>query len=152
MAVIAALFDSMSAATEAMDDLMMRHIKDLDTRAVGGKNDNTNDAPSVVVPVIPNTGANFGVPGSPLLALALRAAKLTCSMMYRTRSSGHSIMKGSWKVQRWLLPKLMMRMQTRCDDFLLSMARAHTRRNSARPNLLSAVPVGQCSAGTVLSF
>ena len=64
MAVVAALFDSMSAATEAMDDLMTRHIKDLDTRVVGGKNDNTNDAPSVVVPVIPNTGGNFGAPGA----------------------------------------------------------------------------------------
>lgn len=63
MAVVAALFDSDSDATMAMDKLMHMHLHDVDTRLFGQREDNTNASPTTVLPLVPNTGAQVGQTG-----------------------------------------------------------------------------------------
>lgn len=69
--VVAGLFDSGVAATEAMDKLMREDIKGMETRVLEPGQRNTSGEPDVIVPVIPNTSGGFGNPASTAPAAAV---------------------------------------------------------------------------------
>jgi hypothetical protein len=67
MKVVAALFDSDTDATNAMDRLLRSNFKDLDTRVFEAGQNTNAESPGVFVPFVPNTGgAGAGLAGGPV--------------------------------------------------------------------------------------
>jgi hypothetical protein len=74
--LVAGLFDTGANATEAMDRLLRMNIEDLDTHVIEPGSQDTATGPSVVVPVVPNTGGSgsaLGGTAGPLMGAAAGA-------------------------------------------------------------------------------